>query len=98
MSKHSLKSKRRHPNAPRESITVGHITFEMCPVNKTFALIAGDAQQAKDRRPLFSGFIEPNMEAELRRVAFRFKSILEQDTLAIHLAYTKTYLTKNTTH
>ena len=77
MSKHSLKSKRRHPDAPRERITVGHITFEMCPVNATFALIAGDAVQSKDRRPLFSGFIEPGMEAELRRVAFRFKTILE---------------------
>ena len=77
MSKHSLKSKRRHPDAPRERITVGHITFEMCPVNATFALIAGDAVQSKDRRPLFSGFIEPDMEEELRRVAFRFKSILE---------------------
>ena len=49
----------------------------MCPVNATFALIAGDAVQSKDRRPLFSGFIEPGMEAELRRVAFRFKTILE---------------------
>ena len=49
----------------------------MCPVNATFALIAGDAEQAKDRRPLFSGMIEPEMEKELRRVAFRFKSILE---------------------
>ena len=77
MSKHSLKSKKRHPNAPRERITVGHITFEMCPVNATFSLVAGDAEQAKDRRPLFSGIIEPEMEKELRRVAFRFKSILE---------------------
>jgi hypothetical protein len=49
----------------------------MCPVNATFSLVAGDAEQAKDRRPLFSGIIEPEMEKELRRVAFRFKSILE---------------------
>ena len=75
MSKHSLKSKRRHPAAPRERIEVGHITFELCPTNATFALIAG---QSKDRRPLFSGMIEPEMEKELRRVAFRFKSILEK--------------------
>ncbi len=77
MSKHSLKSKRRHPSAPRESITVGHLRFEMCQVNATFALIAVEAEQAKDRRPLVSGRIEPEMEKELRRVAFRFKSILE---------------------
>ena len=37
MSKHSLKSKRRHPAAPRERIEVGHITFELCPTNATFA-------------------------------------------------------------
>jgi hypothetical protein len=49
----------------------------MCPTNATFALIAGDAVQSKDRRPLFSGIIEPEMEKELRKVAFRFKSILE---------------------
>jgi len=77
MSKHSLKSKRRHPAAPRERIEVGHITFELCPTNATFALIAGNAVQSKDRRPLFSGMIEPEMEKELRRVAFRFKSILK---------------------
>ncbi len=77
MSKHSLKSKRRHPDAPRERITVGHITFEMCPQHATFALIAGDAVQSNDRRPLFSGVIEPEVEKQFSRVAFRFKSILE---------------------
>jgi hypothetical protein len=67
MSTHTLKAKRRHPDTQRERITVGHITF---------ALIAGDAVQAKDRKPLFSGLIEPEMEKELRRVAFRMKTIL----------------------
>lgn len=76
MSTHTLKAKRRHPDTQRERLTVGHITFELSPRDKTFALIAGDAVQAKDRRPLFSGLIEPQMEKELRRVAFRMKTIL----------------------
>ena len=76
MSTHTLKAKRRHPDTQRERITVGHITFELSSRDKTFSLIAGDAVQAKDRRPLFSGFIEPEMEKELRRVAFRMKTIL----------------------
>ena len=76
MSTHTLKAKRRHPDTQRERITVGHITFELSSRDKTFALIAGDAVQAKDRRPLFSGLIEPQMEKELRRVAFRMKTIL----------------------
>lgn len=76
MSTHSLKAKRRHPDTKRERITVGHITFELSARDKTFALVPGDAVQAKDRRPLFTGFIEPQMEKELRRVAFRMKTIL----------------------
>ena len=76
MSTHTLKAKRRHPDTQRERITVGHITFELSARDKTFSLIAGDALQAKDRRPLFSGLIEPQMEKELRRVAFRMKTIL----------------------
>ena len=76
MSTHSLKAKRRHPDTQRERITVGHITFELSTRDKTFALVAGDAEQAKDRKPLFTGFIEPEMEQELRKVAFRMKTIL----------------------
>ena len=34
---------------------VAHITFEVDEKEKTFALIAGKAMQAKDRKPLFSG-------------------------------------------
>ena len=76
MSTHSRKAKRRHADTQRERITVGHITFELSARDKTFALVPGDAVQAKDRRPLFTGFIEPQMEKELRRVAFRMKTIL----------------------
>lgn len=72
MSMHSLKSKRRHPNAERQTYTVAHITFELCnrkENGQTFALIAGDALQAKDRRPLFSGHVTAGMSAELRTLA-----------------------------
>ena len=76
MSTHTVKATRRHPDTKRERLTVGHITFELSPRDKTFALVAGDAMQAKDRRPLFTGLIEPEMEQELRKVAFRMKTIL----------------------
>lgn len=72
MSIHGVKSKRRHPAAPREHFEVGHITFEVSAENKTFALIAGQAANVKDRRPLFSGTIEKGMGTALRRLAHRF--------------------------
>jgi|TARA_R100001463_G_scaffold2861_8_gene11827 hypothetical protein len=58
---------------------VGHITFEFSRKNKTFALKACEAESAKDRRPLFTGFIEKGMDAELRRLASVFRQIVEQD-------------------
>lgn len=75
MSVHSLKSKRRHPDAPRERLRVGHLTFEISETNGTFALIAGDALTANDRKPLFTGFIEPGMATQLRKVAHRFDDL-----------------------
>lgn len=75
MSVHSLKAKRRHPDAPRERFQVGHLTFEISVSNGTFALIAGDALTANDRKPLFSGFIEPGMATQLRKVAHRFDDV-----------------------
>ena len=78
MSSHSVKSKSRHP-APstyeRRQFAVGHITFELCdhPENgATFALIAGEAMHAKDKRPLFSGHVEKGMGSALRRLAHKF--------------------------
>ena len=79
MSTHTLKAKRIHPNVQREHIQIGHITFEFCRKNKTFALIAGEAEHAKDRRPLFTGFREQGMDKELRRLASCFRQILEND-------------------
>lgn len=75
MSVHSLKCKRRHPDAPRDRHTVGHITFELSAENGTFALIAGDALSARDRRPLFTGCVSRGMGSELRRLAHRFDEI-----------------------
>lgn len=72
MSMHSLKSKRRHPDADRQTYTVAHITFELCnrrENGQTFALIAGDAVHAKDRRPLFTGHVKTGMADELRALA-----------------------------
>lgn len=81
MSKHSLKSKRRHPNAIRERFEVGHITFEICDHpedGRTFALIAGQALEAKDRRPLFTGYVKKGMATQLRKLAHRFDEMEEK--------------------
>lgn len=57
MSVHSVKSKMRHPDtdgARRERYEVGHVTVEVCDHPRdgaTFALIAGQAVHAADRRP-----------------------------------------------
>ena len=48
MSTHTLKANRRHPDADRDCIQVGHITFEFSRKNKTFALKACEAANAKD--------------------------------------------------
>lgn len=78
MSTHSLRTKRRHPDADRESFTVGHITVEVSRTHGTFALIAGDALLAKDRKPLFTGVVGPGMGTALRRVAHAFDDIEDQ--------------------
>ncbi|BAQ89680.1 hypothetical protein [uncultured Mediterranean phage uvMED] len=79
MSTHTLKANRRHPNADRDCIQVSHITFEFSRKNKTFALKACEAESAKDRRPLFTGFIEKGMDVELRRLASVFRQIAEEN-------------------
>ena len=56
MSTHTVKSNRRHPDADRQRIQVGHITFEYSTKNKTFALKACEAEHAKDRKPLVHRF------------------------------------------
>ncbi len=81
MSAHSVKSRARHPDPKtyaRERYRVGHILFEVCdhPENgKTFALIAGEATEAKFLRPLFTGFVQRGMGTQLRRLAHRFDEL-----------------------
>ena len=81
MSGHSLKSKRRHPDSNREQFRVAHVTFEIIDHPQdgvTFALIAGDAVTAKDRRPLFSGYVTEQMHEQLRALAFRLRQLQDK--------------------
>ena len=73
MSTHSVKAKRRHPDTEREHYEVAHMTFELSKKDHTFALIAGEALTARDRRPLFSGIITEHMAEELEVVAWRIR-------------------------
>ncbi len=75
MSAHNGRSKGRHPDAPREQFEVAHITFELSAKNKTFALIAGEAVTAKDRKPLFTGIVPKDMWKQLTKLAARIKEI-----------------------
>ncbi|GAA6190876.1 hypothetical protein [Phaeobacter sp. NW0010-22] len=81
MSAHSPKSKGRHPKPKtfeRVSFRVGHVLFEVCdhPQNgATFALIAGEATEAKFKRPLFTGFVQRGMGTQLRRLAHHFDDL-----------------------
>lgn len=45
---------------------VAHITFEIDEKENTFALIAGEAINAGQRKPLFSGVITEMMGTEMR--------------------------------
>ena len=69
MSAHNLKTKLAHPDAPREHFQVAHVTFELSRKEGTFALVAGQAEDAARRAPLFTGFVEPGMGTQLRRLA-----------------------------
>ena len=73
MSTHSVKAKRRHPDTEREHYEVAHMTFELSKKDHTFALIAGEALTARDRKPLFSGVITEHMAEELEVVAWRIR-------------------------
>jgi len=82
LNSHSLRAKARHPKPARferEAFKVGHITFEISDNPKigsaTYALIAGQAPEAKARRPLFTGHVETGMATQLRRLAHRFDEI-----------------------
>jgi hypothetical protein len=65
----------RYPDSDKELYEVAHVTFEISEENKTFALVAGEAVSAKDRRPLFSGHITDDMWKQLVNLANRIKAI-----------------------
>ena len=75
MSTHTVKAKRRHPDTEREHYEVAHMTFELSKKDHTFALIAGEALTAKDRKPLFSGVITDHMADDLEVVAWRIRQL-----------------------
>jgi len=54
----------------REQFKVDHLTFEL--TEKTYAVIAGEAVHAKDRKPLFTGTITKGTATQLRRLAHQF--------------------------
>lgn len=67
----------RHP--------VAHVTFEVRENDhggNTFALVAGDAAQAKDRKPFFTGFIEADMANQLRDLAKKIDQLAEKKRMA----------------
>jgi hypothetical protein len=64
---------------------VAHVTFEVrenAHGGNTFALVAGDAAQAKDRRPFFTGFIEPGMAAQLRDLARKLDQMAAKELMS----------------
>jgi hypothetical protein len=65
----------RYPDSDKELYEVANVTFEISEENKTFALVAGEAVSAKDRRPLFSGHITDDMWKQLVNLANRIKAI-----------------------
>jgi len=75
VSTHTVKAKRRHPDTEREHYEVAHITFELSKKDHTFALIAGEALTARDRKPLFSGVITDHMADDLEVVAWRIRQL-----------------------
>ena len=75
MSTHTVKAKRRHPDTEREHYEVAHVTFELSKKDHTFALIAGEALTARDRKPLFSGVITDHMADDLEVVAWRIRQL-----------------------
>ena len=55
---------------------VAHITFQINTKEKTFSLVPGEAVHSKDRKPLFSGVITPEMPGQLEQLALRLRLLL----------------------
>jgi len=81
MSSHSVKARARHPDPvtfAREQHQVNHILFELInhpQAGFTFALIAGEAVNAKDRKPLFTGHVSDDMPEQLHQLASRIEEL-----------------------
>lgn len=63
---------------------IGHVTFQVRETlqdGTTFALVAGDAAKAKDRRPAFTGHVGPQMAAELRALADKLDKIRDRQLM-----------------
>lgn len=81
MSTHGVKARARHPDPvtfEREQFWVNHILFQICDHPEhgvTFALIAGEATEAKFRRPLFAAHVQRGMAAQMRRLADRLEQL-----------------------
>lgn len=54
----------------RQQFKVDHLTFEL--TDTTYAVIAGEAVHAKDRKPIFTATINKGTATELRRLAHQF--------------------------
>ena len=55
---------------------VAHVTVEVDEAEQTFALIPGEAINAKDRKPLFSGVITEDMGMQLRNLTNEIEEII----------------------
>lgn len=75
MSGHSVKCRNRHPQVDRQHFEVAHVTFELIAKDGTFGLFPGLAENAKERRPLFTGFVEKGMGTQLRKLAHAIDEI-----------------------
>ena len=75
MSSHGYRRSIRNLDAMTR-LEVAHITFELSEKDQTFALIPGEAINAKDRKPLFSGVITKEMGEKLRVLANEIEELI----------------------
>ena len=75
MNSHAYRRSVRNLDAMTR-LEVAHVTFELSEKDQTFALIPGQALNAKDRKPLFSGIITKEMGVQLRILANEIEEII----------------------
>lgn len=72
------------PPSKVTDFSIGHVTFRISETlqdGTTFALVAGDAAQVKDRRPFFTGVVGPQMATELRALAVTLDKIRDRQLM-----------------